>query len=213
MSNEMTFSSLTNDIEQYADRHDDPFVSQIPSLIRLAENRIATEVHALGYRKFVTTNLVASQPILDKPATWRETVSFRIGVGTNQLTGRFLLYRGYEYLRTYWRDASVTGVPRYYSDYDFEHYLIAPTPDQAYPAEIVYHERPIPLSEENQQNWTTKFAPQLILYASLLEAQPFLFKPERTAEFQALYDRAAGAIMNEEKRRLIDDSTSRKDKS
>jgi hypothetical protein len=210
MSAVMTYNSLLEDVKNYVDRTDPPFVDQIPSLITLAENRIATEIHALGYKKFVTVSLEAGITILSKPTTWRETVSFAIGVGEGNRSHKYLLYRGYQYCRTYWKDSTKLDEPRFYSDYDFDHWLIVPTPDFDYPAEIEFHERPLPLSEENQQNWSTMFAPQLILYATLLEAQPFLMRPERTVEFQQLYQRSADAIMNEEKRRLIDDSTSRK---
>ncbi len=212
MASEMTYDSLVQDIERYADRTDEPFLSQIPRFIALAENRIATEIHALGYRRFVTGNLTSGEPFLEKPGTWRETISFSIGIGTGNATRKYLRNRGFEYLRVYWPNATLTGEPRFYSDADFDRYLIAPTPDANYPFELVYHERPFPLSEENQQNWTTKHAPQLILYATLLEAQPFLMRPERTQEFQALFDRASAAIMNEDRRRLLDDTVSRKDK-
>lgn len=207
----MTFSSLKADVQQYADRSDSPFVDQIPKLVALAELRIATEVHALGYRKFGTTTFEAGQPVSQKPSSWRETVSISIGVGTGQNEHKHIFYREYQYCRRYWPLSTQTGEPRYYSDYDFEHWLVVPTPDRDYASEVAYHERPIPLSEDVQQNWTTKYAPQLILYATLLEAQPFLMRPERTAEFQSLYDRAASAITNEEKRRLLDDASARKD--
>lgn len=208
----MTYTTLVNDVKRYADRTDSPFVDQIPRLIANAEFRIATEVHALGFRKFVAFTINAGDYTLDKPANWRETVTFNIGTGVGNATRKFLLYRSYEYVRTFWPNSDNRGVPRYYSDYDYQHLLIAPSADAAYPAELVYHEKPLPLSASNEQNWTTRYAPQLILYASLLEAQPFLMRPERTAEFQQMYDRASAAIMGEEKRRAMDESTSRKDK-
>lgn len=208
----MTYSSLVEDIKVYADRNDDPFVNQIPRLIALAEFRIATEVHALGYRKFVTFDLIAGQSVYAKPADWRESVNINIGIGTSGNSRKFLLYRGYEYLRTFWPNSDNLAEPRFYSDYDFNHIIVAPTPNATFPAEWCFHEKPLPLSPSNEQNWTTNFCPMLILYATLLEAQPFLMRPERTAEFQALYQRAVDSIMNEERRRIVDESTMRRDK-
>jgi hypothetical protein len=97
----------------------------------------------------------------------------------------------------------MTGVPRYFADYDYEHFFIAPTPDIAYPFELSYYERPTPLSPSMQTNWTTQYAPQLLLYASLLEAMPFLKTGERMAEFQALYDRALQGVMKEDQERVL----------
>jgi hypothetical protein len=74
-----------------------------------------------------------------------------------------------------------------------------------YDFELAYYERPEPLSDTNQTNWLTQYAPQLLLYGSLLEAQPFLKRPERVAEFQALYDRALQGVSQESSRRITAD--------
>ncbi len=209
-----TYTSLSEDIRVYADRRDTPFITQIPRLISLAEQRIAKEVHGLGYKRFVTnlTDFTLGTYVLAKPAGWRETVSIAVGSGTGNVTHKFLKYRSYEYCRVFWPDTAATGVPRFYSDYDYEHYFIVPSTDALRPVEISYHERPIELSATNPENWTTRYAPDLILYATLLEVQSFLHRPDRIQEFQSLYDRAAAAISGEEQRRLTDETTARKDK-
>jgi len=197
-----TYASLKADIQNYAERNDDPFVSQIPEFIALAENRLATEIKALGFLRAVTGSL--SSNTLSKPSRWRKTKSFSITASGQR---HYLFERSYEYCRIFSPTSATTGVPRYYADYDYEHFFIAPTPDAAYPFELMYYERPEPLSDENQTNWTTQYAPQLLLYAALLEAQPFLKTSERIAEFQALYDRAAQAINSEDQSRAIDASS------
>lgn len=200
MAESMTYNSLVNDIQTYAERSDSPFVAQIPRFIMMAENRIASEVHGLGFLKFADFTLLADNPILDKPARWRETASLFIKVDDEVV---FLKQRGYTFCRSYWPNLALTAQPIYCCDYDYEHLLIVPTPIENYDAEIAYHERPLPLDNTNQSNWTTQYAPQLLLYASLLEAQPFLKLTERVTEFQTLYDRAAGAVQQEADRRLI----------
>ena len=117
--------------------------------------------------------------------------------------------RGYEFCRSYWPDASKVDVPYYYADYDYEHYFIAPTPDLQYSFELQYYERPEPLSEDNQTNWTTQYAPQMLLFACLIEAMPFLKTSERIPEFQALYDRALAAVVKEDQGRATDSAAFR----
>lgn len=203
MAATMTYSQLVEDVKQYAERFDQPFIAQIPRFIALAENRIASEVRGLGYVRYVTGTFTPNEPVMEKPVRWRETCSlFYLRDGKTV----FLKQRGYSYVRVYWPDKTESGKPVYYCDYDYEHLLIAPTPDSAYPLELAYFERPLPLSEENQTNWTTRYAPQLLLYAALIEAQPFLKRPERIAEFQGLFDRAAAAVGNEAQRRLQGDN-------
>ena len=202
----LTYDSLVSDLQLYAERSDDPFVAQIPRLIMMAENRLASEVRSLGFLRVATFSLTADVATYTKPARWRETTQLSISTSTGT---KFLKSRGYSYCKSYWPDASVTEEPMFYSDKDYEHYTIVPTPDTAYSAEMHYYERPEPLSSSNQTNWTTQYAPQLLLYATLLEAQPFLKLPERIAEFQGLYDRALQMVKAEDTARMSDTTSNR----
>ncbi len=205
----MTYTSLLEDIAQYAERSDNPFLDQRERFVMLAENRLATEIRGLGSMEFVTSTLSTGNPELAKPARWRETVSFTITLADG--TKKTLMPREYQYLKSFWPDSSLTDEPRFYSDFGYEHFYIAATPDDDYAFELVYYSRPEPLSDQNQTSWFTQYAPQLLLYASLLEAQPFLKLDGRTAQFQALYDRAVQALGNESMRRMNDISQVRRE--
>lgn len=196
----MTFDSLVADVQSYAERDDDPFVAQIPRFIMLAENRLASEVRGLGFIRAVSTNLNGAT--LAKPARWRETKSFAITVAGEM---SFLQSRSYPYCRAF-NPTGATGVPRYYADEVYEHWYFAPAPAATYAAEIQYHERPEPLSAVQQTSWTTQYAPQLLLYATLLEAMPWLKTGERIAEFQGLYDRALLSLGKEDEKRTRPDA-------
>jgi len=200
----MTYTSLLSDIQTYADRDDTPFVSQIPRFIMLAENKIASQVRGLGFTKVVTGTLTATESVLTKPARWRETISFNIGTGTSNAQRTFLKLRTYEFCRQYWPNSELTDQPIYYADYNYENLLLVPTPDAAYPFEFIYHERPLPLSTDNETNWTTEYAPQLLLYGALVEAAPFLKNFEILPMWQALYNEAASAIMKEDMANVTD---------
>ena len=200
----MTYNSLVQDLQSYCERDDDPFVTQIPRFIQLAENRIASESKPLGFVRTVTGNLAGS--ILAKPIRWRRTKNFCLIVGAER---KYLYSRGYEFLRAYWPDVAQKGEPFYYADYDYEHFFVVPTPNMQYQFEMQYYELPDPLSEVKQTNWTTQYAPQLLLYATLMEAMPFLKTSERIPEFQGLYDRALAAVTKEDQLRAIDSAAIR----
>jgi len=119
--------------------------------------------------------------------------------------------RKYEYLREYWPDPTQTDVPAFYCDYDYTHWLVAPTPDQAYSYEVLYYERVQPLDETNQSNWFTQYAPQALLYGTLLQAMPFLKNDERIPVWQSLYDKAVAMLQNEDITRIGDRQTVVKD--
>jgi hypothetical protein len=204
MPEAMTYDSLVEDIKLYAERSDDPFITQIPRFIMLAENRLATEVKGLGFMKVV--NFTLNGPTMDKPIRWRETKAIALIDAGDMFA---LFPRSYEYCRSYWPNLSDVAVPEFYADYDYEHFLVVPSPNKVYSGELRYYERPEPLSESNQTNWITQYAPQLLLYASLLEAQPFLKLSDRIAEFQGLYERALKVLKVEDAQRVSDLSANR----
>jgi hypothetical protein len=49
----------------------------------------------------------------------------------------------------------------------------------------------------------------VLLYATLLEATPFLKKDERIQTWQGMYDRAAQALNGEDLKRIMDRSANR----
>jgi hypothetical protein len=115
-----------------------------------------------------------------------------------------VLLRKYEYLREYWPDATETGVPVYYGDYDYTHWLVVPTPALDYTFEVLYYERIQPLDSSNQTNWFTIYAPQALLYGSLLQAMPFLKNDERMPMWQANYDQIMQTLKQEDVQRIGD---------
>jgi len=216
MATTMTFTTLRQDVQRYLERGStyasDPVVfEQIPRLINLAERRIARELKIQGFINVVTGTLQAGVAVYDKPDRWRDTVSINIGTGASNNTRKVLFARVYEYLLSYWPDRTATAEPLFYSDYDYSHWLIAPTPDAAYPFEVLYYELPPLLDDAVQTNWLTEYAPQLLLYGALLEATPFLKNDERIPIWQNMYDRAASMLNGEDLAKILDRSAVRKE--
>lgn len=197
----MTYSSLVDDIQQYLERNDAQTIAQIPRFIMLAEQVIASQIKFLGNLTVNESNMVASQAVIDKPARWHKTVSMNVTVDGKRQP---VLLRKYEYLREYAPDPAVTGVPAYYADYDYTHWLVAPTPADAYDFEVLYYERVQPLDSTNQTNWFTIYAPQALLYGSLLQAMPYLKNDERMGMWQQQYDLIITTLKNEDVIRIAD---------
>ena len=196
----MTYDSLTTTVLQYLERKDAATVDAIPTFITLAEFEIAEQVKTLGQLQVVESAMNQGDPVLQKPARWRKTVSMNILVGTKKQP---VLLRKYEYLKNYWPDDTQTDVPLFYADTDWDHWYIAPTPDQAYSFEVLYYERISPLSSTNQTNWLTQNAPNAMLFGTLLQAMPFLKNDQRTI-FQQKYDQAMQALKGEDVARVGD---------
>lgn len=197
----MTYSSLVADISSYLERTDQATLEKIPTFIMLAEQQIALEIKFLGNLTVQESTMVATQSVIDKPARWRKTVSMNITVAGKRQP---VLLRKPEYLREFWPDATQTGVPAYYGDYDYTHWLVAPTPDLDYTFEVLYYERVQPLDSTNQTNWFTTYAPQAMLYGTLLQAMPFLKNDERIPMWKAQYDLVINTLKAEDATRVAD---------
>ena len=197
----MTYSSLVADISSYLERTDQATLEKIPTFIMLAEQVIAAEIKFLGNLTPMTSTMVANQAVIDKPARWHKTVSMNVTVGGVRQP---VFLRKYEYLREYWPDPTQTDAPKYYADYDYTHWLIAPTPDDDYAFEVLYYERIQPLDSSNQTNWFTVYAPQALLYGTLLQAMPFLKNDERIPMWQAQYDKIMQVLKAEDIQRMGD---------
>jgi hypothetical protein len=197
----MTYDSLVENIQSYLERSDTATLEKIPLFIMLAEQVIASQIKFLGNLTVNTSAMVATQAIIDKPARWHKTVSMNITVAGKRSP---VLLRKYEYLREYWPNASSTSVPKFYCDYDYTHWLVAPTPTSAYSFEVLYYERVQPLDSSNQTNWFTIYAPQALLYGSLLQAMPFLKNDERMGMWQQQYDLIIQTLKVEDQSRVGD---------
>jgi hypothetical protein len=200
----MTYNSLVADIESYLERTDTATLEKIPTFIMLAEQIIASQIKFLGNLTVNTSTMTLGDPVILKPARWHKTVSMNVTVAGKRQP---VFLRKYEYLREYWPDATQQDVPKFYCDYDYTHWLIAPTPDVAYGFEVVYYERVQPLDSSNQTNWFTQYAPQAILYGSLLQAMPFLKNDERLPMWQSIYQQAMDILTTEDKLRVADRQT------
>ena len=196
----LTYSNLITTMQQYLERSDAAVVNQIPVAITLCEFEIAQQMKSLGQQRVVESTMTAGNGVIAKPARWRKTTSMNVTNASGTVSPVFL--RKYEYILNYNTGAS-QGLPLYYADYDYGHWIVAPTPDQSYAFEVLYYERIQPLDSNNQTNWITQNAPNAYIYGSLLQMMPFLKNDQRTI-FQEKYKEAMDVLINEDKLRIAD---------
>jgi len=212
MPTAMTFSSLQDDVRSYCERGgttvDAQFNTQLPGFINLRERQIARELKIQGFINNVTGTMTASLGVYQKPARWRETVSINVGTNvgtaTTYNTRATVLPRSYEYVRSYWPDDTLTGTPKYYADYDYDHYIVVPTPSDTFPYEVNFWQLPPLLDNSNQTNWITEYAPNALLHGTLVEAFNYLKNAEQAASWGAVYDRDMAALAGEDMQKILD---------
>jgi hypothetical protein len=200
MAVQMSYNSLVENVQQYMERDDPGFVAQIPSLISIAESRIASELKTYLQLTVVETTVVSNQTVISKPVRWRKTASMKIN-------GQPVLLRSQDYIAQY-QSESANGQPLYYADYDYDNWAIAPRSDATYPLEICYFSEIQPLDNANQQNLFTRETPQLMLYGTLLAAQGYLKALDKLPVWKQYYDDALKSVKSEDNSRRVDRNVS-----
>lgn len=208
------FNGLQALVRKYIERGgpSDPEVFEaLPDLINIAERNIAKDLNVTGVRRTVTSTFIAGQAVIKKPSDWRRTIEINFGTGADFKDRTWLLPRSVGFLNAYWPDREIMAQPLYYGDYNDEYYLISPTPSFAYPFELVYAASPSPLSATNQTNYLTQKFPNLLLYGTLRECEPFMKNDQRIATWQGMYAQHLGTVSEEDLKKIVDRTSTRQE--
>jgi hypothetical protein len=214
MATNLTYDSLLQTLQRYIERGtnvDTEVYAQLPYLINQAERDIADKLKILGLKNFVVGAFVAGDSVYAKPDRWRQTAYINFGTGVGNVVRTPIFPRSLDYCRTYWPNPVLRDVPKFYSDYDYLHWLVVPTPDAAYPFEVSYYQQPPLLDSSVQSNWISSYAPNLLLYGTLLQCAPFLRNDERIQTWQSYYSDQLGTIDTEDLQRIVDNTTTRQE--
>lgn len=169
-----TYAQLKQAIQDYTENDETSFVNNLPVFIRAAEERVFKNVQLSLFRKNVSASMTSSNQYLSCPSDFLAPFSLSY---TNSAGNKdFLLYKDVNFLQEYSPDASVTGSPKYYSQFDVDNFLIAPTPDDSYAVELHYFYRPASLTSlaDDASTWLSSNAPMAMLYGSLIDAYTYM---------------------------------------
>lgn len=214
----MNYNTLTTQIQNWTNRSEPTFITSIPAIIDQAMSRIYSEAKSIGFQATTSGYMVAGTPTIAKPRDYKETVSLFYYVTPNvPLSITFLYSRTYEFCKLYAPDPAVRGQPVFYSpDLNVPQnnaaaplIFLSPTPDAAYFYEFNYVTFPPTFDANAPVNFLTDKYPNLLLYACLVEAIPYLKSDERAPLFESLYTRALADINKDTDARYTDRLTQR----
>jgi hypothetical protein len=173
----MTYAELVQKIRDYTEVDSNVFTSTIvDGFIENAEFRILRDVDSDNNRRYATANLAASSRFIDVPDNLLVIRSAQIVNGGSGNTRNFLEYRDTSFMSEY-NSTGVEGEPKYYSMWDEDTIVLAPTPSSTYEIQLNYILKDPGLSSTNTTTYISKNFPNGLLYACLVEAFSFLKGP------------------------------------
>ena len=176
----MTYDELVQKIRDYTEVDANVLTSTIVNgFIENAEFRILRDVDSDNNRRYVTAQLVSGTRFIDTPENLLIIRSAQIvdSDGTGAANNRdFLQYRDTSFMSEF-NPAESTGVPKYYSNWDQNTIVVAPTPNATYTIQVNYILKPTGLSSTNANTYLSQQFPNGLLYACLVEAFSFLKGP------------------------------------
>ncbi len=181
-----SYSDLQTTIAGYLARSD--LTTQIPDFIRLAETRLRRDLRIRQMLKSVTTSTVAADSTVELPSDFLEVRDLVID-GSPPQPLNYASPSAFSRNTRTWE----SGKPLDYTVLanDFQ---LAPVPDAVYTVKMLYFAAPTFLSDSNTSNVFLANTPDVLLYGSLLEAEPYLMNDARINTWGTMFDRALASI-------------------
>jgi hypothetical protein len=184
----MTYAELLQKIRDYTEVSSNVLTDSILNgIIENVEFKILRDVDSDNNRRYATANLITSDRFINRPAGLLIVRSAQIvdSNGSSEPDNReFLEYRDVSFMSEY-NPTGATGVPKYYSLWDQDKIVVAPTPDATYEIQLNYILKDPGLSATNTTTYLSTNFPNGLLYACLAEAYGFLKGP---VDMLQLYD-------------------------
>lgn len=181
-----TYSELQTAVANWLHRSD--LTERIKEFITLGEARINRDLRIRAMETLLQDTVTSGTRLIAVPADF-------IDARTLTLTANPLINLNYitpEQMDTR-IPGSTAGQPKFFTIIG-SNIKLGPAPSVTYTYDLVYYAKFPALSVGAPTNWLTANAPDLLLYAALLEAEPFIINDPRLATWGQMYDRAKDAI-------------------
>jgi hypothetical protein len=190
----MTYAELVTKIREYTEVTSSVLTDTIINgFIEDAEWRILRDVDSDNNRRYKTAQVIAGTRFIDEPTNALVVRSLQIvdSDGVGEANNReFLQYRDTSFMSEF-NPTGAQGVPKYYSSWDEDTIVLAPTPDATYTLQLNYILKDPGLSSTNTTTYISLNFPSGLLYASLIEAFSFLKGPNDLLQlYEAKYKQA-----------------------
>ena len=183
-----TYATLKTAIQDYMENDETTFTNNLDNFIKTTEEDILKNVELNYYRKNVTGTATSGNAYLGMPSDFLAPFSLAV---ISSSVYYYLLLKHPSFIRDYTPNASTTGQPKYYGEFDNDTFILAPTPDDNYSFELHYFYRPTSLTAGASDGTTylSTNMPNVMLSGSLLQAAIFMkLDAAETGTYKQNYD-------------------------
>ena len=200
-----TFTTLKTAIQDYTQNTESTFVTNLPTVIKQAEDRIVKSVELPNFRKNVTGTFTNGNQYLATPSDYLYPFSLAVLDSSNNYS--YLISTDVSFIREAYPSASSTGTPKHYAQFDDTTFIVGPSPSSALDVELHYYYIPQSITASSDgTSWLGTNSPELLLYASLIEAYTFMKgEPDIMANYEKRFQEALQRLT------LLSDGYNRKD--
>jgi hypothetical protein len=196
----MDYSELVSAIQSYAENDfpglttnpASPTFPAVDTFIREAEQRIYNSVQIPAIRKNVTGTSTAGNKYLAVPNDWLSTFSLAVIDASGDY--QYLLNKDVNFIRAAYPSPSDQAIPEYYAIFDYDSFILGPTPDAEYTFELHYFYYPESIVDAGT-SWLGDNFDSTLLYGSLLEAYTYMKgEADVLAEYKQRYGEAMALL-------------------
>jgi hypothetical protein len=187
-----TYSDLKSTIASYLARND--LTVQIPDFIRLTEIRLRRDLRIRQMLKLSSTTMTGGDNTVGLPVDFLEMRNLYLSTNPEQPMN---YYSPSSFTRN--TRAQESGRPLDYTILSSE-MQFAPIPDSNYTLYMLYYASPAFLSDSNTTNVWMDTCPDLLLYGSLIEAEPYLMNDARLTVWGGMFQRGMDSLSTSDDR-------------
>jgi len=190
----MTYAELQTAIKDYLQNTETNFVTDLPTIIKQAEERILKMIRLPVFRKNVQGSLTDGNQYLATPSDFMDSFSVAT-ISSN--TYNYLIRTDVSFIREAYPTTTTKAAPKHYALFDDDTFIVGPTPDADYTAELHYFYRPasITAGADSGTTWLSTNATNALLYGCLLEGYTYMKgEPEMMNLYNQRYQDALGRL-------------------
>tara|TARA_A100001015_G_scaffold279667_1_gene341070 strand:- start:431 stop:1069 length:639 start_codon:yes stop_codon:yes gene_type:complete len=178
----MTYSQLTANIQDICET---AFTSdQLAMFVQQTEQFIYNTVQLPSLRKNVSGTITLGNKYLAVPSDYLYTYS--LAVVNSDGSFDFLLNKDVNFIREAYPTPTSTGVPKHYANFNDETFILGPTPNASFTAELHYGYYPESIVTASTLPWLGENFDSALLNGSLVEAIRFM---KGEPDLVAMYDK------------------------